>query len=172
MPNDYLIGTGIYDVTGPAAELGMMGMASIEQKTEGIHSRLFARAFIVCDQSSNKRVVILSADIWSCTQAVKMEVVKRLKSIYGNDLYTIDNVLLSGTHTHSGPGGYSHYGLFNLSILGFDKQNFECIVNGMVQAIKRAHENLAPGKIFINSGNVEDCGNNRSPIAYEQNPAE
>ena len=50
MPNDYLIGTGIYDVTGPAAELGMMGMASIEQKTEGIHSRLFARAFIVCDQ--------------------------------------------------------------------------------------------------------------------------
>ena len=170
MPNDYLIGTGIYDVTGPAAELGMMGMASIEQKTEGIQSRLFARAFIVCDPTSDKRVVILSADIWSCTQAVKMEVVKRLKSIYGNDQYTIDNVLLSGTHTHSGPGGYSHYGLFNLSILGFDKQNFECIVNGMIQAIKRAHDNLAPGKIFINSGNVEDCGYNRSPIAYDNNP--
>ena len=170
MPNDYLIGTGIYDVTGPAAELGMMGMASIEQKTEGIQSRLFARAFIVGDQTSNKRVVILSADIWSCTQAIKMEVVKRLKAIYGNDVYTIDNVLLSGTHTHSGPGGYSHYGLFNLSILGFDKQNFECIVNGMVQAIKRAHENLAPGKIFINNGDVEDCGYNRSPIAYDNNP--
>ena len=170
MPSDYLIGTGIYDVTGPAAELGMMGMASIEQKTEGIHSRLFARAYIVCDQDSNKRVVIVSADIWSCTQAVKLEVVKRLKSIYGNDLYTLDNVLLSGTHTHSGPGGYSHYALYNLSILGFDKQNFECIVNGMVQALKRAHENLAPGKIFINSGNVEDCGNNRSPIAYDNNP--
>ena len=172
MPSDYLIGTGIYDVTGPSAELGMMGMASIEQKTEGIHSRLFARAFIVCDQSSNKSVVILSADIWSCTQAVKMEVVKRLKGLYGNDLYTIENVLLSGTHTHSGPGGYSHYALYNLSILGFDKQNFECIVNGMVQSIKRAHENLSPGKIFINNGNIEDCGNNRSPIAYEQNPTE
>jgi neutral ceramidase len=99
-----------------------------------------------------------------------MEVVKRLKAIFGNNLYTIDNVLLSGTHTHSGPGGYSHYGLFNLSILGFDKQNFECIVSGMVQAIKRAHENLAPGKLFINKGDVEGCGNNRSPIAYEQNP--
>lgn len=170
MPNDYLIGTGIYDITGPAAELGMMGMASIDQKTEGIHSRLFARAFIVCDQSSNKRVVILSADIWSCTLAVKMEVVKRLNTIYGNDLYTIDNVLLSGTHTHSGPGGYSHYALFNLSILGFDKQNFECIVNGMVQAIKKAHDNLAPGKIFFNNGDVEDCGFNRSPIAYDNNP--
>ena len=172
MSNEYLIGTGIYDVTGPAAELGMMGMASIDQKTEGIQSRLFARAFIVCDQTSNKRVVILSADIWSCTQAIKMEVVKRLKSIYGNDLYSIENVLLSGTHTHSGPGGYSHYALYNLSILGFDKQNFECIVNGMVQAIKKAHENLEPGKIFINRGEIEDCGRNRSPSAYDNNPAD
>ncbi|MEJ2103660.1 MAG: neutral/alkaline ceramidase [Ignavibacteriaceae bacterium] len=171
MPNDYLIGTGIYDVTGPAAELGMMGMASIDQKTEGIQSRLFARAFIVGDQSSGKRIIILSADIWSCTQAVKTEVVKRLKNIYG-DVYTIDNVLLSGTHTHSGPGGYSHYALYNLSILGFDKQNFECIVGGMVEAIKRAHENLAPGKIFINMGEIKDCGNNRSPDAYENNPPE
>ncbi len=172
MPNDYLIGTGIYDVTGPAAELGMMGMASIDQKTEGIQSRLFARAFIVYDKTSDKRIVIVSAEIWSCTQAVKMEVVKRLKGIYGDDLYSIENVLLSGTHTHSGPGGYSHYALYNLSILGFDKQNFECIVNGMVQAVKKAHENLAPGKIFINSGDVEDCGSNRSPLAYDNNPDE
>ena len=155
MPNDFLIGSGIYDVTGPAAELGMMGMASLSQKTEGINSRLFARAFIVCDQNNKKRVVILSADIWSCTQAVKTEVVKRLKATYGNDLYTNENVLLSGTHTHSGPGGYSHFALYNLSILGFDKQNFECIVNGMVQAIKKAHTNLAPGKIFINNGDVK-----------------
>lgn len=63
MPSEYLIGIGIYDVTGPAAELGMMGMASIEQKTEVIHSRLFARAFIVCDQTTKKWVVISSADI-------------------------------------------------------------------------------------------------------------
>ena len=170
MSTDYLIGTGIYDVTGPAAELGMFGMASIDQRTEGIESRLFSRAFIICDQISNRRVVILSAEILTCTQAVKLEVVKRLKTIFGDDLYTIDNVLLSGTHTHSGPGGYSHYALYNLTILGFDEQNFECIVNGMVQSIKKAHQNLAPGKIFINRGNIEDCGLNRSTVAYENNP--
>ena len=170
MAGDYLIGTGIYDVTGPAAELGMMGMACIDQKTEGIQSRLYARSFIICDRNSNKRVVILSADIWSCTQAIKTEVVKRLQNIYGNELYTVENVLLSGTHTHSGPGGFSYYALFNLTILGFDKQNFECIVNGMVQSIKRAHDNLAPGIIYINRGTIENCGANRSPIAYDNNP--
>jgi neutral ceramidase len=168
---DYLIGTGIYDVTGPAAEVGMMGMSSIEQKTEGIESRLFSRAFIIGDQETNKRVVIVSADIWSCTIAVKSEVVNRLKKIYGAGLYTNENVLISGTHTHSGPGGYSHYALYNLAILGFDKQNFEAIVNGIFESIKRAHNNLSPGKIFINKGDIEDCGWNRSPAAYLNNPS-
>jgi neutral ceramidase len=169
MSTEYKIGAGIYDVTGPAAQLGMMGMANLEQKTEGLQSRLYARTLIVSDNDSDKRVVILTADIWSCTQAVKMEVVKRLEAIYGNELYTLDNVLLSGTHTHSGPGGYSHYALYNITILGFDEQNFECIVNGMVESIKIAHENLAPGKIFINRGDIENCGRNRSVKAFEQN---
>jgi len=93
MYGEYKIRAGIYDVTGPAAELDMMGMASIEQKTEGIQSRLYARTFIFCAQNSDKRVVILTVDIRSCTQAVKMEVVKRLKAIYGDELYTLDNVL-------------------------------------------------------------------------------
>ena len=171
MSDNYLIGTGIYDVTGPAAELGMMGMACIDQKTEGLETRLFARSFIVVDQLSNKRVVVLCADLWSCTQALRTEVVHRLDKIYGNDLYTLDNVLICGTHTHSGPGGYSHYALYNLTILGFDQQNFDCIANGMVESIKRAHDNLSPGSIFVNRGTIEDCGRNRSPIAYENNPA-
>ncbi len=37
MTTEYLIGCGIHDVTGPAAEQGMMGMASPFQKTEGIN---------------------------------------------------------------------------------------------------------------------------------------
>ena len=82
----------------------MMGMACIDQTTEGLESRLFARSFIVVDPLSNKRVAVACADIWSCTQAVKTEVVHRLVKIFGNELYTIDNVLICGTHTHSGPG--------------------------------------------------------------------
>lgn len=36
---DFRIGAGVYDITGPAAELSMMGYAKIGQKTEGIHLR-------------------------------------------------------------------------------------------------------------------------------------
>ncbi|MEQ9366295.1 MAG: neutral/alkaline non-lysosomal ceramidase N-terminal domain-containing protein, partial [Leptospirales bacterium] len=31
--SSFEVGTGIYDITGPAAELGMMGYASLDQKT-------------------------------------------------------------------------------------------------------------------------------------------
>lgn len=43
-----------------------------------------------------------------------LQVVDKLKSIYG-DLYTNDNVLISGIHTHSGPAGYFQYVLFEVS---------------------------------------------------------
>lgn len=38
-------------------------------------------------------------------QAITTEVCRHLKEKYGG-LYSEENVLLSGTHTHSGPGGF------------------------------------------------------------------
>ncbi len=172
MDEDFLIGNGIYDITGPSADAGVLGTAHIEQKTEGIHFRLYARAFIIKKQSTGFFSVIVVADLWSCTQAVKTEVVRRLNNEFGRNLFRTDNIMISGTHTHSGPGGYSHYALYNLSLMGFDKQNFEVIVNGIVQAVKRAYSNLTPGKIFINKGEIEACGWNRSLEAYLGNPKE
>lgn len=175
-PPQYLVGVGAGNITDPAIGLGMQGMADREQRTTGVESSLFAKAFIVVDSASQKRVAIVSADLWSCTQIVKLEVVKRLQSIYGEELYQIENTLISGTHTHSGPGGYSHYYLYNHSLGepgkrgGFDYHNFECIVSGMVASIQQAHSQLAPGKIYINQGQIIDCGRQRSQAAYLQNP--
>lgn len=52
-------------------------------------------------------------------------------------MYIEDNVCISGTHTHSGPGGYWQYVLFQLSTSqGFVEQNFNVIVDGIVESIK------------------------------------
>src|SRR6266540_541394 len=53
----FQVGSGIYDITGPAAELGMMGYGRIDQKTAGIHLRLWARAFVIATPCNGKRVV-------------------------------------------------------------------------------------------------------------------
>ncbi len=166
----FLLGSGLYDVTGPAAELAMMGYAMLDQKTAGIHQRLRSRAFIIASPCNGKRVVFVSADLGQIFQGVRQQVVEKLRAKYGT-LYTDDNVLLSATHTHSGPGGFSHYALYNLTILGYDKQNFNAIVDGIYQSIVRAHDNLAPGSIRVASGDLLDASINRSVGAYLRNPS-
>jgi neutral ceramidase len=166
-----MIGAARYDITGPAAELGMLGYAMVDQGTAGIHSRLWARAFVIESPCNGQRLAIVVADLAMVTQALKQEVIRRLQERLG-PAYDDAHVLLTATHTHAGPGGYSHYALYNLTILGFDAQNFNAIAEGMVQAIRLAQENMQPGRILIAQGELLGAGFNRAPDAYAQNPAQ
>ncbi len=167
---NFNVGRGIYDVTGPAAEMGMMGYAVLGQKTTGIHTRQWARAFVIESPCNAKRLVFVSSDTGMVFQAVKQKVLQKLRGSYG-DLYDDDNVILSATHTHSGPGGFSHYALYNFTILGHDLQTFNAVVDGIYNAIVRAHNDVQPGRIKINAGDLIDASFNRSANAYARNPA-
>src|ERR1043165_400198 len=117
----YRVGRGISDISGPAAENGMMGYSKFDQKTTGIHQRQRSRAYVVVDRTTGKRVVYVNADLAMIFRAVQEAVLAKLKPRYG-DLYTRENVLLSATHTHAAPGGFSHNLAYNLSILGTPPQ--------------------------------------------------
>lgn len=166
-PN-YLIGTGSYDITGPAADVNMMGYANIEQIASGVHFRLRARAFIV-GEPNGKRLVFVNLDACMASQLVTIKVLERLKSRYGG-LYNEGNVAISGIHTHSGPGGYLQYVVYIVTSLGFVPQSFDVIVDGIEKSIIQAHQNLRPGYIYINKGELLDAGVSRSPSAYLNNP--
>ncbi len=165
----YLVGRGMADITGEAAEVGMMGYASTSQVTGGIHMRQRARAFIVVDQGNGKRMVFVNNDLGMVFQGVQQAVIKQLQAKYGG-LYGADNVILSATHTHGGPGGFSHYALYNFTTWGFNKRTFDAIVSGIVLAIDAAHRDLKPGTVQIGTGELTNANNNRSLPAYERNP--
>ncbi|XP_051883476.1 neutral ceramidase [Pristis pectinata] len=167
----YQIGAGRADCTGPIANLPLMGYANPDQTAAGLHTRLFSRAFIVADPSTSKRVVFVSADIAMVSQKLRLEVLKRLKTKYGN-LYRQDNVVLSGTHTHSGPAGYFQYTLCLITSKGYIKPSIKALINGIIKSIDIAHKNMKQGKIFVNKGEVEGSNINRSPYSYLQNPKE
>ncbi|GAA3573094.1 neutral/alkaline ceramidase [Kribbella ginsengisoli] len=166
----YLVGRGISDITGPAAENGMMGYSKFGQNTTGIHQRLRARAFVAVEQATGQRVAYVNSDLGMIFQAQRDAVLVKLQAKYG-DLYSERNVLLSATHTHSGPGGQSHNLAYNLSIYGFQKQAFDATVDGIVEAITQAHQNLAPGSISLGRSTLTNASVNRSRIAFDQNPA-
>lgn len=76
---NYLIGLGSYDITGPAADVNMMGYANMEQIASGVHFRLRARAFIVGEPQGN-RVVFVNLDACMASQLVTIKVLERLKA--------------------------------------------------------------------------------------------
>ncbi|XP_059055431.1 neutral ceramidase [Achroia grisella] len=166
------VGVGIADVTGPPAEIGFMGYANFEQTGHGIHLRQFARAFVLeNDAESQERVVFVSVDAAMMGHGVRREVLKRLKKRYG-DLYTEDNVIISGTHTHSTPGGFLMDFLFDLPILGFVKETFIAYVLGIYKSIVIAHTKLTPARVEYGEAELLDANINRSPSSYLRNPPE
>nr|XP_043621762.1 neutral ceramidase 1-like [Erigeron canadensis] len=167
--SNYLVGLGSYDITGPASDVNMMGYANSGQTASGIHFRLRSRAFIVAEPQGN-RVVFVNLDACMGSQLVTIKVLERLKARYG-DLYTEKNVAISGIHTHAGPGGYLQYVVYIVTSLGFVRQSFDALVDGIEQSIVLAHDNLRPGSVYVSKGEILDAGVNRSPSAYLNNPA-
>ncbi|VEL18527.1 unnamed protein product [Protopolystoma xenopodis] len=170
----YYIGVGIGDITGPAAEVNMMGYANPDQTDSGIHLRLYSRAFIIKENQFSKPIAFVSLDAGMTSQLVKFEVVNRLKTLF-NATYDHSNVMLSSTHTHSGPAGYFQYLLFTITSMGFVGQSYEALVEGIVkklQSIYQAHFNVKEGKILYSKGDLYNASINRSPASYMLNPEE
>ncbi|MFI7669800.1 neutral/alkaline ceramidase [Nocardia sp. NPDC049526] len=163
----YLIGLGLSDITGPAAECGMMGYSQFEQQTAGIHLRPRARAFII--DSGARRIVFAVAENGMIFQSVHRGVMLELARRFG-DLYTEQNVTLTSTHSHATCGGSSNDYAYNLSILGFQQQVYDAEVNGIVEAIAAAHADLGPGTLLLGRAELHDASVNRSRVAFERNP--
>ncbi len=167
----YLAGRGLSDITGEAAESGMMGYGSLTQNTTGIHQRQRSRAFVIVDRASSRRVVFVQADLAMVFSSVHKAVLQRLRQQYG-DLYTRDNVMLTANHTHSGPGGHSHYTLYNVTTLGFHGATFTAIVDGITESVRRAHDDLGPATLSLGHGELTDASVNRSRGAFDRNPVQ
>lgn len=163
----YSIGVGRADTTGPTAEVVFMGYAKIDQKGSGLHLRTFSRAFVVDD--GEERFVFVSVDSAMIGNGVRQAVLQKLEPQFGS-MYTEKNVMISGTHSHSTPGGFMQDMLFDITAFGFVKETFDAMVAGIARSIERAHDSVVPGRIFITQGEVLGANINRSPFAYMNNP--
>ena len=170
MGDEYLVGRGIADVTGEAAGCGMLGYGKADQVTAGIHLRLRSRSFVIAEAGGGgKRVLLTVAELPLMFDGVRRAVLDRLAERFGF-LYGAQNVLLTVTHTHAGPGGYAHHRLYNATTHGFRPQTFGAIVDGIVESAVLAHEDLQPAGLHLTHGELHDASVNRSPTAFARNP--
>jgi neutral ceramidase len=165
----FLVGRGLADITGEAAGCGMLGYGKADQQTEGIHTRQRSRAFVFAESSDGPRVLLVVNDLPLVFDSIHQEVLRRLRSRYG-ETYTATNTMITATHTHCAPGGYSHHLLYNSNTKGFRPKTFAALVDGIVDAVGRAHADLTPSRLFLSHGELRNASVNRSRIAFERNP--
>lgn len=117
---------------------------------------------------------------------------QKLQIRLGN-IYNIDNVIISGTHTHGTPGGFQMYLLYDMTTFGFVPETYRALALGIykvrnvkicllvdhlvkysmfLQSIVRAHDNLQEGRVYMQETEILDASVNRSPTSYMNNPEE
>ncbi|KAL3915799.1 MAG: hypothetical protein SGILL_005474 [Bacillariaceae sp.] len=139
---------------------------------------------VINELDPNRTICFVSVDIGMGSDILTMYVVKRLEELLpaqqnigdnaknSRRLCHIDNLSISGTHTHSAPAGFLQYALYQVTSKGFSrKEVFDTYVESIAQSILQAYRNLSPTDVIMSTSQpLEEANINRSPTSYLLNP--
>lgn len=165
------VGFARADITVFEPDMAMLGWGMFYNRTEGVAEPLHARAMVVRDHTGG-RFAYVCADLLLMSQAVRIAVLDTLTRDYPELGLDEARVMLTATHTHSAPAGYSHYFWINICGPGYSRRVLDGIVRGTVEAIVAADRARLPGRMCFLTGEVPPSAGiafNRSWFAYNRN---
>lgn len=124
------------------------------------------------DLNPDKTVCFVSIDAGMGSDLLNMRVFDRLKELLPSESQPcrLENLSISGTHTHSGPAGYLQYAVYQITSLGFAESVLQAYTEGIAQAIVRAYNRTELGSMEATREWLEGASINRSPTSYLLNP--
>jgi len=169
--SSYEIGFARTDITVWEPDICMLGWGMYYNRVEGVAEPLHARAMVVRDHAGG-RIAYVCADLLLMSLAVRQGVLEALAGDHPELGLDEARVMLTATHNHSGPAGYSHYFWKNIGGPGFSQHVLDGIVRGIVEAIVAADRARRPGRLRFLTGEVPPSAGiafNRSWFAYNRN---
>src|SRR3954447_17146238 len=143
-------GAGRSDVTPPTG-FYTMGYVRSDSVANGQHTRLFARAIVL--EQGGKKVALVATDLGFTPGGMTVEVGKKLKARGFDE----QNIVISASHTHSGPAGWSPFGSDNFVApttgtptqfnVATDPQLYGFLINRVALAVARADDDLGPARL-------------------------
>ncbi|MDO5767951.1 MAG: neutral/alkaline non-lysosomal ceramidase N-terminal domain-containing protein [Psychrobacter sp.] len=167
----YLVGWGKAEIKLTPKGYAMFGYGMWHHRATGQRTPLYARCFYMTDDNQNS-LIFVCCDLGYISRAIREGVEARIEPLMDED-YHRERLVLTATHTHSGPGGCSHEGLYNLVTPGFVPEHLESIITAITTAITTAKNNRKPTQINLSQGAIDDeveVAWNRSVDSYNQNP--
>jgi len=99
-------GVGKADIT-PRTGYYLGGWTRQDRVAQGQHTRLWARALVL--KRGDRKVALVAVDLFM----VPGGLVKHVGDALASRGFSESNLLVSASHTHSGPGGYANFKTFN-----------------------------------------------------------
>ena len=148
-----LAGSARVDISPPVG-LPLAGYGG--RKSTGVNDPVYARALVVSNGLS--KIAMVSADLLAITddltRAVRQEVYKDLPEL-------ADHVMITATHTHSGPGALAQRFWERLAAGSFNRDYFNSTVKKMAEAVVSAAYGLRPSTIALHRLDASDLIQNR-----------
>jgi neutral ceramidase len=167
------VGFAKRDISSFEPGMSLLGWGQrTKNQARGVGVPLEARAMVVHDPRARVRLAYVCADLLVITEALRLGVLARLAADHAELGVGEANLMLTATHTHSGPSGYSHYFWLNIACPGYAPRVLEALVEGLTGAIVDAAKAARPGRLSLAQGTVapsEGIAFNRSWYAYDRN---
>jgi neutral ceramidase len=173
-------GAGRADITPPTGYY-LGGWTRADRVAQGQHTRLWARALVL--ERDGRKVALVAVDLFM----VPGGLVKHVGDALADRGLSEQTILVSASHTHSGPGGYANFKTFNTAAPSLatvtdpvsfyrlldpkpaDPQLYSFLVRRIATAIRRADDDLGPAAAGWGSWSIHGLTMNRSLEAHLAN---
>ncbi|MEW6201416.1 MAG: neutral/alkaline non-lysosomal ceramidase N-terminal domain-containing protein [bacterium] len=127
--------------------------------TYGIHTNLRIKVVVLDNGSS--QINLVSIDTIGVKDQFLQSVVARVKSKTNGTLDLTDKLIVSATHTHSGPGRLTTHKALQFAMDTYSQELFNLVVEQISDVIIKAHEQLKPARIGFGAGENDEISNDR-----------
>jgi neutral ceramidase len=167
------VGVARTEITSYEPDLGMLGWGMLENVVRSVATPLHARAFVLRSAERGTALAMVVCEVAFITLALREEVCRRIREEHPELGLDLQQIMLMGTHTHSGPGGFTHYPFYNITIPGFSPKVLGGLASGIVDAIVAADTARTPAQMRYGESEFpadSEVAFNRAIGPYNANP--
>ncbi|MFP4588776.1 MAG: neutral/alkaline non-lysosomal ceramidase N-terminal domain-containing protein [Candidatus Acetothermia bacterium] len=155
------VGLGRVDIT-PREPVLMAGYADRNGNSQGVRDPLHARSFYFAEGETEVGIVVL--DLLGVSEGFLRKVRTEVSRLC---ILPSQNLLISCTHTHSGPGGLTNSRSGNVDRPGANREYVAGLVEKVSESLQAARRNAFPALCRINSCHLRGIADNREDQGQE-----